>query len=395
MRLKMDDTALEKYFEPQLDKYQKRQNAWDNAIKHLKELPARRSKEPLDRKPIDDDFMYCKRDDSKMPYDLIKMAFSNAPILLTGETGTGKEEFSKIIHNESKLKGQFVALNCAGLSGELFISELFGHKKGAFTGAVSDHKGLVSQAEKGTLLLDEIGEVPIHIQAKLLRFLNDGRYRWLGSEKEKKSNARIIAATNRDIERDVSEGVFREDLYYRLEVFKINLPPLKKRKTEIPDLVSHFIRKYEKEIYNRVQGISKNALQLLINYNWPGNIRQLESTIRRIMPFCEGNEIEVDDVNNYGRLNENIKIHKYDNFILNLKDAIEPLLKDFNTWPTDEKNFINDVIRPVVADCCKDINLTQKQKDKAGVTASTKGKDKSVFEKSVNKYPELLKKYSE
>jgi two-component system NtrC family response regulator len=213
-----------------------------------------------------------------------KIAPANSTVLLTGETGSGKEVFANAIHlNSARTSNSFVAINCSAFSRELLESELFGHKAGAFTGANKDKKGLIEVAEGGTIFLDEIGELHFDLQAKLLRVLENGEFIKLGDTKISKANVRIIAATNRKLPTQIQEGKFREDLFYRLNVFAIELPPLRERKEDIPLLIQAFIKQFSPEYTGNEMKISPESLQLLQQYNWKGNIRELKNVIERGM----------------------------------------------------------------------------------------------------------------
>lgn len=216
-------------------------------------------------------------------YDLIsRIAPTPANVLIYGESGTGKELVAKAIHNNSEAAGHaFVPINCSAIPEELMESELFGHVKGAFTGAISDKPGLFMEADKGTGFLDEIGELTPIIQTKLLRVLQEREVKPVGSPTIKPINVRIIAATNRVLEKEISEGRFREDLFYRLAVVPIRVPPLRERKNDVPLLVDHFLTKYSRRLGKEVQQISSYALQVLMNYDYPGNVRELENIIER------------------------------------------------------------------------------------------------------------------
>jgi len=214
-------------------------------------------------------------------------ARSDAPVLITGESGSGKELLARFIHRESGRKGQFVAVNCGAIPRELFEAELFGYEKGAFTGATSSKKGLVEEAEGGTLFLDEIGELPLELQPKLLRFLQEGEFRRVGGTKTKKSTARIVAATNRDLKRLVEEGKFREDLYYRLSVLNLVVPPLRERPEDIPVLVEHFLKKFSDKYSKKVK-LTPEAFELLLSYSYPGNVRELESIVHKLVLLSQG-----------------------------------------------------------------------------------------------------------
>jgi two-component system NtrC family response regulator len=221
---------------------------------------------------------------------MAKVAPTNATVLLTGESGTGKEVVAVGIHRLSpRRKNSFIPVHCPALPEHLFESELFGHEKGAFTGAAGRRMGRFELAHRGTLFLDEITEIPLSLQAKLLRAIEDKSFERLGSEKTVRVDTRIIAATNRDILKAVSEGKFREDLYYRLNVITIHLPPLRERREDIPVLSFHFLKKMTPTY--RCSGISEEALALLRRYDWPGNVRELQNVIERALILCQDGEI--------------------------------------------------------------------------------------------------------
>lgn len=218
-----------------------------------------------------------------------KVASTEVTVLLLGETGTGKEVFAQAIHNASTRTGKiFMALNCSAFSKELLESEIFGHKAGAFTGAVKDKKGLIEEANGGTLFLDEIGEMPFDLQSKLLRVLETSEFIKVGDTKTTNVNVRFIAATNRNIQQEVKEGKFREDLFYRLNVFTIELPPLRQRKSDIPLLMHHFISLFANKTNKKIKGISKEAEELLKQSYWKGNIRELKNVIERAVILEDG-----------------------------------------------------------------------------------------------------------
>ena len=222
-----------------------------------------------------------------------RVAITETTVLLTGETGTGKEVFAQAIHAESNRKdNSFVAINCSAFSRELLENELFGHKAGAFTGALKDGKGLLEEADKGTLFLDEIGEMAIDLQAKLLRVLETGEFYRLGDNQVRKVNIRLIAATNRDLQKEMEEGRFREDLYYRLSVFQIELPPLRERTEDIPLLANHFVHVFAARMNKKITSISDSYLSMLCKMNWKGNIRELKNCIERCVILTDGTELE-------------------------------------------------------------------------------------------------------
>nr|NIS39764.1 AAA domain-containing protein [Desulfuromonadales bacterium] len=208
---------------------------------------------------------------------------SGAPVVITGETGTGKELVASALHEEgARASGPFVAVNCGAISEELLESELFGHEKGAFTGAVRTHRGRFERADGGTLFLDEIGEMPLHTQARLLRVLETGRVERVGGEQERALDVRVVAATNIALEKAVGRRIFRADLYHRLSVLRIHLPPLRERLEDIPLLVDHFLDQFSRRYGRRVQRLTREALELLQSYLWPGNIRELRNVLERV-----------------------------------------------------------------------------------------------------------------
>ena len=226
-----------------------------------------------------------------------KVAPTDATVLLLGETGTGKEVFAQAIHNNSRrISKAFIAVNCSSFSKELLESELFGHVAGAFTGATKDKKGLIEEANNGTLFLDEVGEIHIELQAKLLRVLEVGEFFKVGDTKSTKVSIRIIAATNRDLKHDVDEGKFREDLFYRLNVFTISLPALRDRKKDIPLLANVFLTYFARKTNAHVNAISKDFLDHLLNHNWKGNIRELKNVIERAVILADSNELNTNSL---------------------------------------------------------------------------------------------------
>ena len=224
-----------------------------------------------------------------------KVAPAKTTVLLVGESGTGKELFARAIHNLSNRKHYpFVPINCAAIPRDLLESELFGHEKGAFTGADSKKLGKFELADKGTIFLDEIGDMDLVIQSKLLRAIEEGDIERVGAVKAINVDVRIVAASNKDLEKAVEEKNFREDLYYRLNVFPIRIPPLRERREDVPLLVEYFTKKYCREIKTPVKSISKEALDLLMSYHWKGNVRELENTIERAVILCDGDLITTE-----------------------------------------------------------------------------------------------------
>jgi DNA-binding NtrC family response regulator len=256
-----------------------------------------------------------------------KVSLINATVLILGESGTGKELVARAIHyNSPRRTKPLIAVNCAAIPDNLIESELFGHEPGAFTGATSRNTGLFESANGGTIFLDEVGDLPALTQSKILRVLQDKEIRRIGGRESIKVNVRIIAATNRDLEKEIISKNFREDLYYRLKVVTIELPPLRERKEDIPELVGFFIRKYNHEFGRRVKGIDDGAIKAIRDYHWPGNIRQLESVIERAVLMSESFGISLRDIKSELRF-----FHGKDIFDIELPEEglnVEELEKD-------------------------------------------------------------------
>ncbi len=231
-------------------------------------------------------------------YDLIRtVASTRSTVLIRGESGTGKELIAGAIHYLSPRKNKpFIKVNCAAISEELLESELFGHEKGAFTGAIRSNEGKFVMADGGSILLDEVSEMSAKLQAKLLRVLQEREVDKVGGRDPVKVDVRVMATTNRDLEKTIQEGRFREDLYYRLNVVSIEFPPLRERKSDIPLLVNHFIEKYNQEMNKRIQGITKDAESLLWKNDWPGNVRQLENVIERAVVLAKGPQLDAPNL---------------------------------------------------------------------------------------------------
>lgn len=228
---------------------------------------------------------------------LRRVAPTNISVLIEGQSGTGKELLARSIHVNSKRRDKpFKPINCAGLTETLLESELFGHIKGAFTGATTDRKGLFGMADKGTLFLDEIGDMPLNMQAKLLRVIEDGIVMPVGSNKAIVVDVRIIGATNHDLTKLVEEKKFRQDLYYRIKGVSVSIPPLRDRPEDIPEFIEYFIKEAADEIGSEVSGITEAAQSVLSSYDWPGNIRQLRNCIRTMVVMCDRKELDVQDV---------------------------------------------------------------------------------------------------
>lgn len=247
-------------------------------------------------------------------YNLIRqVAKTKTSILITGESGTGKELIARAIHDESDRHGKpFVVINCGGIPENLMESELFGHKKGAFTGATQDKKGLFEIADEGTIFLDEIGDLSIHLQVKLLRVVQERVFKPVGGNEDISVDIRIISATNKELQKEVIEGRFREDLFYRLNVIEIKLPPLRERKSDLRILAQHFLEKYSSEMGKEVTKLSSYAINLLNNYPFPGNIRELENLMERSVAITDTNIILPDSLA--------ISMHKRRRFVEGVKD---------------------------------------------------------------------------
>lgn len=271
----------------------------DDALYSSKLVPTNATDEPQkipQRKMVDQEIMVGESASIKEVFKLIgKVAASDANILVVGESGTGKELVARAIHKYSERSSKpFIAINCAAIPDALLESELFGYEKGAFTGADRQKLGRFEEAQDGTLFLDEIGDMNLSLQSKLLRVLQEGTIERLGGSKVIKVNVRIVAATNRNLENDIANKSFREDLYYRLKVITISLPPLRMRKEDIPILVNHFLAKYSSITKKEALTIHPNAMKQLFEHNWPGNIRELENVIKRAIILAKSKVINPD-----------------------------------------------------------------------------------------------------
>ena len=262
---------------------------------------------------------------------------SDTSVLLTGESGTGKELVARSIHNSShRASKPFVPVNCGALPEALIESELFGHAKGAFTDAKTDRKGLFAEANGGTLFLDEIGELPLPMQVKLLRALEERKARPVGGNKEIEFDVRVISATNRDLEQRIEESEFREDLFYRVNVLQLTLPPLRARGSDVVALAQVFLERFAKDAGKAIQGIADNAAAKLMAYNWPGNVRQLRNVIERAVALAQFDNITVDD------LPEKILEHRDDRLIVGGHDPDE-----LTTLEDVERRYILHVLKAV------------------------------------------------
>jgi DNA-binding NtrC family response regulator len=246
---------------------------------------------------IDDEIIGTSEEMERVKKMILKVAGSNSTVMIRGESGVGKERVARAIWRASPRGPEiFQAVNCAAINENLLESELFGHEKGAFTGAHAQKKGQFEIADRGTLFLDEIGDLSISMQAKLLRALQEKEIMRVGAQKPIKVDVRVLAATNRDLEAMVKENHFREDLYYRLNIIPITIPPLRNRRDDIPPLIDFFIAKHNTELNRRIKGLAPSAFNLVMDYAWPGNVRQLESAIERAILLCEGDEIQTEDL---------------------------------------------------------------------------------------------------
>jgi DNA-binding NtrC family response regulator len=246
---------------------------------------------------IDDEIIGGSEEMDRVKKMILKVAGSSSTVLIRGESGVGKERVARAIHKASPRANEiFQAVNCAAINENLLESELFGHEKGSFTGAHTQKKGQFEIADRGTLFLDEIGDLNISMQAKILRALQEREIMRVGATRTIKVDVRAIAATNRDLEAMVKDGRFREDLYYRLNIIPITIPPLRNRRDDIPRLVDFFVAKHSASASRQIRGLTAGARNLIMTYSWPGNVRQLESAIERAILLCEGNEIEVEDL---------------------------------------------------------------------------------------------------
>jgi DNA-binding NtrC family response regulator len=226
-----------------------------------------------------------------------KVANSSSNILISGKSGTGKELVARAIHQNSlRADAPFIPINCGAIPDNLFESELFGFKKGSFTGAITDKDGVFKAANRGTLFLDEVGEIPVHIQVKLLRAIEMKEIKPIGSASSVRVDARILSATNKDLVKEIEEGNFREDLYYRLNIVEIHLPSLEERKEDILLLVDYFIRKYNRELKRKVLGVDNETMKAFMNYRWKGEVRELENIIERAVLLCDGDYITLKDL---------------------------------------------------------------------------------------------------
>jgi transcriptional regulator with PAS, ATPase and Fis domain len=237
-------------------------------------------------------FICASRAMSHVLEQIHKIRSSDVTVLITGESGTGKELIARAVHaGSSRRMNVFLPFNCSAAPHEMIESQLFGFRKGAFTGAVANNEGIIRAAEKGTLFLDEIGDLPLTLQPKLLRFLQEGEIHPLGESQPRPVDVRVIAATNSELERAVAEGRFREDLFHRINVIRVHVPPLRQRREEIPALINHYLNQYQQDAAKNEIRLSEEAVDLMVVYDWPGNVRQLCNEVRRIVTYSESGSV--------------------------------------------------------------------------------------------------------
>lgn len=309
-----------------------------------------------------------KSEQMRRIFELVKkIAPTDSPVLIQGESGTGKEVIAKTIWFHSMRKNQpFFALNCATFSENLIESELFGHEKGAFTGAYQTKLGIVEVANRGTLFLDEIAEMPIALQARLLRFLDSGEFRRIGGTKNLKSDVRIIAATNRDINELVKKGEFRQDLFYRLNVINISIPPLRERKEDILILAEYFLKRFSIRLSKSITSISPDGREALLNYNWPGNVRELRNVIERAIILSEGQEITRD--------------------VLSIPNYYRPFQTSFSNKEDTEEKVSEDVYSLDEMERFHILKVLQEAKGNRSVASKLLGIDRKTLYLKLKKY---------
>jgi transcriptional regulator with GAF, ATPase, and Fis domain len=284
-----------------IDERKRAENALEKAYAEIRRLTERlRDENVLLRQQIDQVFMFEEIVGSSLSLrnvlaSVLQVAPTEATVLISGETGTGKELIARAIHKRSQRAVRpFVSVNCASIPPSLIASELFGHEKGAFTGAVQRRQGRFELANSGTIFLDEVGELPQEAQIALLRVIQERTFERVGGSRLISTDVRIIAATNRDLTAAVDAGTFRADLFYRLNVFPIHVPPLKDRKDDIPILIDYFVKRYADKAGKRIGKIDKNTLELCASYDWPGNIRELQNIVERSVILCTGDTLRVE-----------------------------------------------------------------------------------------------------
>ncbi len=315
------------------------------------------------------------------------VATSDSTALLLGETGTGKELIARAIHDRSRRKERtFVKLNCAAIPTGLLESELFGHEKGAFTGAITQKVGRMELADQGTLFLDEVGDIPIEIQPKLLRALQEREFERLGSTHTRKVNLRLVAATNRDLEKMIADREFRSDLYYRLHVFPIRIPPLRERKEDIPQLVSYFVQKFAKQMQKKIDAISPAVMKGLTAWDWPGNIRELENFIERAVIVTRGKSLEAP----VGELRKTTTVE-----IPRSEDLkLEPIARERTSSPSDRASVADEFERRQRDDIIRALSACKGRVGGADGAAAQLGMNRTTLLARMKKFGIFAKQYA-
>jgi formate hydrogenlyase transcriptional activator len=315
------------------------------------------------------------------------VATSDSTVLLLGETGTGKELIARAIHDRSRRKERtFVKLNCAAIPTGLLESELFGHEKGAFTGAITQKVGRMELADQGTLFLDEVGDIPIEIQPKLLRALQEREFERLGSTHTRKVNLRLVAATNRDLEKMIADREFRSDLYYRLHVFPIRIPPLRERKEDIPQLVSYFVQKFAKQMQKKIDAISPAVMKGLTAWDWPGNIRELENFIERAVIVTRGKSLEAP-VGELRKTNT-VEIPRSEDL------KLEPIARERTSSPSDRASVADEFERRQRDDIIRALSECKGRVGGADGAAAQLGMNRTTLLARMKKFGIFAKQYA-
>jgi DNA-binding NtrC family response regulator len=316
---------------------------------------------------------------TKVFEDIRKVAPTDSTVLLYGESGTGKEVFARAIHAQSKRAAQqFIIVDCGTFSSTLLESELFGHIKGAFTGAINDRAGIFEVADHGTLFLDEVSNLDAEFQAKLLRTMDTHEFKPVGASRLKKADVRIIAATNRDLKKRVDEGTFREDLYYRFNVFPIFIPPLRERRDDIPRLLYHFLEVYRRQIRKHIDGFSDEAIETLVNYDWPGNVRQLKNVVERLVIVADEGILDHQNLFDHCAISRNQPMPTVPETLAELKSIKRQLLID--QFGLIEKAFLLKALSATggnIAQAAKRVGMQRSNfsalMKKHGVSSDSKG----------------------
>lgn len=328
----------------------------------------------------EDEILYYNQSMVDIVNRALKVAKTSAAILLQGETGTGKEVITNLIHEASlQNKQNLVKINCAAIPRDLFESELFGYEKGAFTGAVREKQGILDKAHNGTVFLDEIGELSLELQTKLLRVLEERIYYRVGGMKAIEFNARLISASNRDLEKDVEEGKFRQDLFYRLSVISLRIPPLRKRRDEIPFLADYFIKMFNKKNKKHIRYISPSAMDHLFYYNWPGNIRELKNCVEQAVILAENDTITIKEL-------PTRVISKIEKIRNSLKEHGEEESKDGETEPTSATDLSHNFFVDEGLEEKKIIEALKKSRFRRNEAARLLGIHRNTLLRKIKKY---------